>query len=572
MSGRNRDIKSGYSSVFKDLGSRESDSGSARSTQSLQLKQKNTAHSAESLQLKQKNTAHSAESPRLKQKNTAHSAESLQLKQKNAAHSAESLRLKQKVERSMVSSEAGSDSFLRAKKERNEEPFFRNNHTYLELNNIETRGVNQLSSKNAKTYLTEERVVKSPENPLFGERMKSSQKLQSLHGSRKPAQDFVLWRSSMKAECQGRFQTFDGEFALLQDAMIDPSFCHSHTKAGANIIQVLYQDDNLEYFTYTPGCFQLVCQEKPQVEFNGKNHLNAWMSNLTTLNESSKNDVAVQHGFTIAIVRYEYANMYHTMTDWYNAFLVMQFFNRSREDTNILLVDSHPWGQLDSVWSKLFNSTRRLSTYHYRTLFPSLVWGILGYHSPLNKHKEPSAPLIEEFRDFFLGSFHLPDDHVLDCNAVNVLFIWRRDYVAHPRNPTGKVSRKIHNEQELVECVQVKYANFSVNGVQLDRMDTREQLELITNSDILIGMHGAGLTHALFLPKRSALLEFYPTYWSAANVHFKAMARWRGLLYKRWVNQDRRNEFKDKYTHIPPDVLLKMLSEAVQGLCGLRAL
>ena len=386
---------------------------------------------------------------------------------------------------------------------------------------------------------------------------------------KQPTGKLGKWRSNVTVQCGGKFQAFAQEFALLKDVVVDPLYCSSPRMGGENMSSVLKQTDKLEYFTYSPGFFQLQCPERPSTgRFLGRrNHINDWMSNLTTLNESSDNDVAVQRGFTIAIVRYEYANMYHTMTDWYNAFLVMQFFNRSREDTSILLVDSHPWGQLDSAWSKLFNSTRRLSTYHNRTLFHTLVWGILGYRSPLNKHKEPSAPLMEEFRDFFLRSFHLPDDHALDCNAVNVLLIWRRDYVAHPRNPTGNVSRKINNEQDLIDSVQAQYPNFTVNGVQIDQHGMPDQLRLITRSDILIGMHGAGLTHALFLPKHSALVELYPRYFTSGKLHFKAIAKWRGLIFRRWVNRDTQYEVKADYTHVPPQMLLQMMTDVLRAMC-----
>ena len=61
--------------------------------------------------------------------------------------------------------------------------------------------------------------------------------------------------------------------------------------------------------------------------------------------------------FTIAITRYEYVNMYHTMTEIYNAFLIMEFFNQTQSSTNILIVDGHPSGTLDDVWKTLFNSS-----------------------------------------------------------------------------------------------------------------------------------------------------------------------------------------------------------------------
>jgi len=37
--------------------------------------------------------------------------------------------------------------------------------------------------------------------------------------------------------------------------------------------------------------------------------------------------------------------------------------------------------------------------------------------------------------------------------------------------------------------------------------DFRQQLRIIQDTDILIGIHGAGLTHLLFLPDWSSVFE-----------------------------------------------------------------
>jgi len=76
-----------------------------------------------------------------------------------------------------------------------------------------------------------------------------------------------------------------------------------------------------------------------------------------------------------------------------------------------------------------------------------------------------------------------------DCAALrlSVLFIWRHDYVAHPRNPRGTVSRKIANEDELVERVSAVLPQARVRGVQIDLYTMDQQLRLIVDADILIG-------------------------------------------------------------------------------------
>jgi len=62
---------------------------------------------------------------------------------------------------------------------------------------------------------------------------------------------------------------------------------------------------------------------------------------------------AVVDKFTVALTRNEYANLYHTVSDWYNVFLLTQFFNVT-QPAHVLLVDAHPAGPLDDAWNVLF--------------------------------------------------------------------------------------------------------------------------------------------------------------------------------------------------------------------------
>jgi hypothetical protein len=337
---------------------------------------------------------------------------------------------------------------------------------------------------------------------------------------------------------------------------------------GEEIKQVINQPEEDEYYQFQYGFLQLPCEVKPDYFFNNNNHNNQWLSSMKTLLAQQEMPVDIVNTlFTIAITRYEYANIYHTMTDFYNAFLLMEYFNKSQTETNILIIDGHPKGALDPVWDVLFNSSTRIRKLHKRTRYKNLVWGILGYNSHIMDHYAPNLPLVKEFRNFFLSSYRVSENHKLNCDKISITFVWRRDYLAHPRNPSGSISRKIQNEQELVDTLRNSFPHFTIKGVQIDLFDMRQQLEFVTSTDILIGMHGAGLTHAMFLPSHAGVIELLPVYWAAANEHFEAISRWRDLLYLRWVNSDPNNEAANYHTIVPPDVLNTMVTSTVEHMC-----
>ena len=131
---------------------------------------------------------------------------------------------------------------------------------------------------------------------------------------------------------------------------------------------------------------------------------------------------------------------------------------------------------------RLFNSVSRLSSLGTRTRFRQLVWNIVGYESPMMIYMHsPIPPLFAEFRQHMMSSYNIDSPSsksssssltlARNCSALSVLFIWRRNYIAHPRNPTGFVQRKVSNERELVEFVQRRCRGFRVSGVQIDLLN-----------------------------------------------------------------------------------------------------
>ncbi|XP_076447251.1 uncharacterized protein LOC143284473 [Babylonia areolata] len=366
------------------------------------------------------------------------------------------------------------------------------------------------------------------------------------------------------------FVLYDNMMALLYDVTVDPACLEAGAKGGEKMEEVWGQSEEAEYLKLKEGFFTLKCVTKPAAEFGPKDHLSHWISAVRcAMNDTKTLTTNRVGGLTIAIQRYEYVNLYHTMTDFYNAFLAMLMFNQHPDDVTILWVDAHPQGGLDSTWETLFGKVVRAGVLSSPTRFSALAWAAMGYNSPLNHHSRPSVHYLEEFRHFFLSRHGLDGARKANCSSLNWLFIWRRDYAAHPRNKGGRISRKIDNEDELLAAVRGAAGPADqVLGVQLDALPMQAQLHHIARTDVLLGMHGAGLSHTLFLPPHGGLLEFYPTYWPQANRHFRAMATWRGLHYQTWQNTNNNNEKPNQRTYIPPQVAVKMVKEMRKSICG----
>lgn len=104
------------------------------------------------------------------------------------------------------------------------------------------------------------------------------------------------------------------------------------------------------------------------------------------------------------------------------------------------------------------------------------------------------------------GLFHAFSKHIL--HSLNIK-IHRRtnDKVRITLLSRGTTYRSILNEKAIVEALE-KVQDYEVRRVVYDKsVPFTKQLEITHNTDVFIGMHGAGLTHLLFLPDWAAVFE-----------------------------------------------------------------
>lgn len=358
--------------------------------------------------------------------------------------------------------------------------------------------------------------------------------------------DVRQWLKTPYVACGGNFTGYGNEFALLRYVKVS-------------------KDKE-----FSVGCVGKL----PEYHFlYGKEGtpLNSWLKNLKRLSPSeisSPNDVVMET--TVAVMRYEAHNIYHTMTDWYNVFMITTLLNIDPKKVTILFMDDRPPGLMDDTWRTLFGKVIRPSDIQPNFVFKNLIWNILGYESPINFHRLVQLPFVNEFHDFFISSFGINKVRTLDCSNVTAAVIWRRDYMTHPERTVevegGLVHRKFKNENEIFSAVKSVLSGHTVKSVVLEQMSMKDQLLLFTNTDILIGMHGAGMAHVMFLPPHAAIFEMFPNYWGFL-LHFKAFSRWRGLKYLGWQNNEQANEFPGFYTYIPPAVVRSHVRELKDYLC-----
>lgn len=100
-----------------------------------------------------------------------------------------------------------------------------------------------------------------------------------------------------------------------------------------------------------------------------------------------------------------------------------------------------------------------------------------------------------------------------------------------------------------------------------------DQIRITRNTDVFIGIHGAGLTHLLFLPKWATLFELYNC--GDANCYHD-LAKLRGITYITWddeaflqsVDAGYSDETHEKFKNykFDPDEFGRLVAKAVKAV------
>jgi prepilin-type processing-associated H-X9-DG protein len=189
---------------------------------------------------------------------------------------------------------------------------------------------------------------------------------------------------------------------------------------------------------------------------------------------------------------------------------------------DIVWLDGHASGNLDSVWNNAFGSHRHVKHLKEGECFDRAVLVSAGYSSPLwfnNRSWRPGP--CHETADAFAD--HVVKTHGLEGTTrikKRVVIIDRKPYIAHPRSKKG-MPRVIKNLHELEEGL--RQAGGDVRVVDFAKLTFSEQLREVREADLLVGIHGAGLSHVMFMSDGATLVEL------ATNSlgMFNGFANWR---------------------------------------------
>lgn len=224
-------------------------------------------------------------------------------------------------------------------------------------------------------------------------------------------------------------------------------------------------------------------------------------------------------------------NLYHHFCDFINLYASLHINQTFSQDVDILLWDTHPSGYNDHYYGitwKAFSNNKPYELKDFdgsRVCFKNVMMPLLArqrnglfYNSPL-AHGCSGSTLFKTFSQFILHRLGIKPQKA-ELEKVRIVILSR-----------STAYRRFLNIKELLRSLG-HLPNVTVRVVDYnERIPFLTQLNTTSKTDIFIGMHGAGLTHLLFLPDWAAVFEVYNC---GDPGCYSDLARLRGVKYFTW--------------------------------------
>ncbi|QDS73478.1 hypothetical protein FKW77_009071 [Venturia effusa] len=197
-------------------------------------------------------------------------------------------------------------------------------------------------------------------------------------------------------------------------------------------------------------------------------------------------------------------------------------FLRPGVNLRILILDQHAQGPYWELWA-LFASGGMVRKDEAKiggtnTMLIPLAGGSNPFwQGDWEAHACSISPLLRVFSERVLNFYNISRDVIVDDRPLTLTFVDRRE------------KRRLVNVDDHITALQRKFPAVKIETVDFASISFEEQVRISSETDILAGVHGAGLTHAMFQKPGSALVEIIPKDFNFKG--FRNLAKLAGQKY-----------------------------------------
>ncbi|KAL4811605.1 hypothetical protein BDW67DRAFT_171593 [Aspergillus spinulosporus] len=287
--------------------------------------------------------------------------------------------------------------------------------------------------------------------------------------------------------------------------------------------------------------------------------------------------------YTLLIKREGAYNVWHSLMEIFSMTLTLDVLRMARhpnqsfplftsediQNTRVLLLDDIEEGPYFDLWhifaAKPVLRLSDTSLPQLNASLENLIVPLSGGSNPLWQgdweiHTCDDSPLLRTFSHRVLNHFEIgpvsPRDQLPE---IIVTFINRTS------------TRRLIDGEAYFDHLQSELPHVKIQSIDFATISFAEQLAIAQQTDVLVGVHGAGLTHGIFLPPRSAIVEILPP-----GLNHKGFRNVAGLLdhsyfsvhasESRPQNKAVKSEWQNDDVFIEQDKFIRALIVAIKSM------
>lgn len=149
-------------------------------------------------------------------------------------------------------------------------------------------------------------------------------------------------------------------------------------------------------------------------------------------------------------------------------------------------------------------------------------------HCKSSAFRDAVAWLRDNFGPAISWSPHRPHRD----NKIVIVWSSRRTFVHGSR--TYHVSRELPRENDFFASLRERLdaSTYILKSFNFGALDPPQAIEVASNADVMVGVHGAGMTWGAFLPRHGGLIEIHGGDRPPTNRHFHNIAAFADLHYR----------------------------------------
>ncbi|CUI12345.1 membrane-associated protein, putative [Bodo saltans] len=258
----------------------------------------------------------------------------------------------------------------------------------------------------------------------------------------------------------------------------------------------------------------------------------------------------------VRVKRFDVYNIYEAFHAYFNAYLMIQVLRVNQTQVQFVMMDTRQGDSpKDALW---WNSMNRnafpiIYTNNHGQHNVGMVDGV-PYRARLVRSSSSGTSILTSKRPPLLGRSR---DHHCKSSLFRSGVAWLRDnfgsnvtwshirplpktvVVWSSRRPYQRdfhynhVPRQLPREDEFITALQADLGDkYEVRNVDFGALNPDKSIEEASNADVIVGVHGAGLTWASFLPRHGGLVELFGGDRGSNNRHYHNLASLADIHYR----------------------------------------